>query len=75
MIIKRLFTPRFSDRHLAVNWPWEELLIGSFGISPSSRFIIGPSAVDWLLERLSKAGVSLGAFSAYWFAIGPSAVC
>jgi hypothetical protein len=66
---------RSLDGRLAVDWFWEELFISSFGISPSSRFIVGPSVIDWPLGRLSKARGSLGAFFTYWFIIGPSVVC
>jgi hypothetical protein len=49
--------------------------VGSFGISPSGRFVVGHSVVDWPLGRPSEAGVSSGAFSTCWSVVGPSAVC
>jgi hypothetical protein len=63
-----------SDGRLAVDWTWEGLSLSSFGISPSGRFVVGPSVADRPLGRLVEAGVSSGAFSACWFVVGPSAV-
>jgi hypothetical protein len=74
-VIGRSSVARSSDGRSAVDWSWEELSVGSFGISPSGRFVVGPSAADWPFGRLSEARGSSGAFSACWFVVGPSGVC
>jgi hypothetical protein len=75
VIVGRLFTAWSSDRRSAIDWTWEGLSLGSFGISPFGRFVIRPSIVNRLLGRLAEAGVSLRAFFACWFVIGPSVFC
>lgn len=75
VIVGRLFTAWSSDGRSAVDWTWERLSLGSFGISPSGRFVVRPSVADRPLGRLAEADVSSRAFSACWFVVGPSAVC
>ena len=65
VIVGRLFTAWSSDGRSAVDWTWERLSLGSFGISPSSRFVIRPSIADRPLGRLAEADVSSRAFPAY----------
>ncbi len=64
MIVGGLLTAWSSDGRSAVDGTWEELSLGSFGSSPSGRFVVGPSVADRPLGRLAEAGVSSRAFSA-----------
>jgi hypothetical protein len=62
-VIGRSSVARSLDGRSAVDSPCEEVLVGSFGVSPSGRFVVGQSVVDWPLGRLSEVGMSSGAFS------------